>query len=56
MGGVIQFIRSLIILAFLLGATGTLVEITGLVGAEAAKAHTHGGISFKRMNQQLIRK
>lgn len=37
MNGVVQFIRSLIFLAFVLGAAGTLVEATGIVGREAAK-------------------
>ena len=40
--------------ALLMGAAGTLVEATGIVGREAAKAHQHGGIKFKWLNQQLI--
>jgi len=52
--GVVQFIRSLIFVAVALGAAGTLVEATGIVGREAAKAHQHGGISFKWLNQQLV--
>ena len=35
--GVVQFIRSLVLVAIVLGAAGTLVEATGLVGREAAK-------------------
>lgn len=54
MNGVIQFLRSLVMLAFFLGAAGTLVEATGCVGREAAKAHQRGGISFKWLNQQLV--
>lgn len=54
--GVVQFIRSLIFLALLLGAAGTLVETTGFIGIEAVKAHQHGGISLKKLNQQLIGK
>lgn len=38
----------------MLGAAGTLVEATGIVGREAAKAHQHGGISFKWLNRQLV--
>jgi len=52
--GVVNFIRSLIFVAIALGAAGTLVEATGIVGREAAKAHQHGGISFKWLNQQLV--
>ncbi len=54
MGGVVQFVRSVFLLAIALGIAGTLVEATGLVGREAAKAHQHGGISFKWLNQQLV--
>jgi len=53
MNGVIQFIKSVLVLAFLLGAAGTLVEATGCVGQEAAKAHQHGGVSFRWLNDQL---
>lgn len=53
MMGVVQFIRSLILVALLLGAAGTLIEATGIVGREAAKAHQHGGMSFRWLNQQL---
>lgn len=52
--GVVQFIRSLIFVAIALGAAGTLVEATGIVGREAAKAHQHGGMSFKWLNHQLV--
>ena len=54
MMGVVQSVRSLILVALLLGAAGTLVEATGIVGREAAKAHQHGGISFRWLNQQLV--
>lgn len=54
MFGVVQFIRSLVLIAFMLGAAGTLVEMTGLVGREAVRAHQRGGISFKWLNQQLM--
>ncbi len=54
MGGVVQFVRSVFLLAIALGIAGTLVEATGLVGREAAKAHQHGGMSFKWLNQQLV--
>jgi hypothetical protein len=56
MNGTVQFIRSLILVALLLGTAGTLVEATGFVGKEAAKAHQHGGISFRSLNRQLIGK
>ena len=56
MNGVVQFIRSLVFIAIMLGAAGTLVEATGIIGREAAKAHQHGGMSFKWLNQQLIEK
>lgn len=52
--GVVQFIRSIFILAVALGCAGTLLEATGCVGREAAIAHQRGGIKFKWMNQQLI--
>lgn len=55
MNGVIQFIRSLILIAIMLSAAGTLVEATGLIGREAVKAHQHGGMSFKWLNRQLVR-
>ena len=54
MYGVIQFIRSLLLVAVMLGAAGTLVEATGIVGREAAKAHQHGGMSFRWLNRQLV--
>ncbi len=54
MYGVVQFIRSILILAIALGVAGTLVEATGCVGHEAAKAHQRGGISFKWLNQNLV--
>lgn len=54
MMGVVQFIRSLLLVAVMLGAAGTLVEATGIVGREAAKAHQHGGMSFRWLNQQLV--
>ena len=54
MNGVAQFIRSIFFLAIALGTAGTLVEATGCVGREAAKAHQRGGISFKWLNQQLV--
>ena len=37
MNGVVQFIQSLVFVAIMMGAAGTLVEATGLVGREAAK-------------------
>ncbi|OFZ31024.1 MAG: hypothetical protein A2622_00005 [Bdellovibrionales bacterium RIFCSPHIGHO2_01_FULL_40_29] len=52
--GVVQFIRTLIFVAIALGTAGTLVEATGIVGREAVKAHQHGGMSFKWLNQQLV--
>lgn len=54
MYGVVQFLRNLVMLALMLGAAGTLVEATGIIGREAAKAHQHGGIKFKWLNQQLV--
>ena len=54
MYGVVQFMRSLVMVALLLGAAGTLVEATGIVGREAARAHQRGGIKFKWINQQLV--
>ncbi len=56
MFGVVQFLRSLIMAALLLGAAGTLVEATGIMGKEAVKAHQRGGIKFKWLNQQLVGK
>ncbi|HWU43600.1 MAG TPA: hypothetical protein VN132_09190 [Bdellovibrio sp.] len=54
MSGVVQFMRGLVMAALLLGAAGTLVETTGIVGREAAKAHQRGGIKFTWLNQQLV--
>jgi hypothetical protein len=54
MGGVVQFVRSVVLFAIALNIAGTLVEATGCVGREAAKAHQRGGISFKWLNQQLV--
>jgi len=54
MSGVVQFIRSLVLVAIMLGAAGTLVEATGCVGREAAKAHQHGGISFRWLNNRSL--
>lgn len=54
MGGIIQFIRGAFLLAIALGIAGTLGEATGVMRIEAAKAYRHGGISFKRFNQQLM--
>lgn len=56
MFGVVQFLRSLVMVALLLGAAGTLVEATGIMGREAVKAHQRGGIKFKWLNQQLVGK
>lgn len=56
MNGIVQFIKSIIFLAFMLGAAGTLVEATGFLGKEAVKAHQRGGISLKKLNQQLVGK
>ncbi len=56
MMGVVQFIKSLVLVAIMLGAAGTLVEVTGCVGHEAAKAHQHGGMSFRWLNQQMVGK
>ena len=53
---VVNFIRGLILLAVFLGAAGTLVEATGIVGREAAKAHQHGGVSFRWLNHKLVGK
>lgn len=52
--GVAQFIKGIFLLAIALGMAGTLVEATGFVGREAAKAHQHGGVSLKWLNQQLV--
>lgn len=54
MNAVVQFIRSIVILALILGLAGTLVETTDLAGRAAVKAHQHGGVSFKWLNQQLV--
>lgn len=54
MGGVVQFVRSVFMLAITLGIAGTLVEATGCVGHEAARAHQRGGVSLKWLNHQLV--
>lgn len=54
MFGVVQFIRSVVIFAIVLGMAGTLAEATGCVGREAVIAHRQGGISFRWLNQQLV--
>lgn len=51
MNGVVKFIRTIVVLAFLFGVTGTLVDITGILGRAAVEAHHAGGIKFKRLNQ-----
>lgn len=56
MGGVVQFIRSLIFVALMMGAAGALVEATGCVEREAVKAHQHGCVSFRWLNRQLVGK
>lgn len=56
MGGVVQFIRSLALVAFLLGVTGSIVDVTRLVMNEAVHAHKPGGMSFKKMNSSLVGK
>ena len=56
MNGVVQFIQSLVFVAIIMGAAGTLVEATGCVGREAAKAHQRGGMSFRWLNHQLVGK
>lgn len=54
MNGVVQFMQGLVYVALMMGAAGTLVEATGCVGREAARAYQHGGVSFKWLNQQLV--
>ncbi len=54
MMGIVQFVRSIFLLAIAFGMAGTLVEANGCVGREAARAHLHGGISFLWLNQQLV--
>lgn len=56
MFGVVQFIKSVIMFAIALGLAGTLVEASGCVGREAVKAHQHGGVSFRWINQMLLNK
>jgi hypothetical protein len=53
MSGIISYIRNAILFAIGLAFTGTLLEVTGLVGREAIRAHQHGGISFRWLNRQL---
>jgi len=55
MFGVVQFIKSVIMFAIVLGLAGTLVEASGCVGREAVSAHQHGGVSFRWLNQQLLK-
>lgn len=52
--GVIQFIQSLVFVAILMGAAGTLAEYTDFLGREAVKAHQKGGISFRQLNKDLV--
>ena len=47
MNRVVQFIRSFVLVAIMLGAACALVEATGCVGREATKAYQHGGISSR---------
>jgi len=54
MSGIIQFIKTVIIFAIGLALAGTLAEMTGVMGQEAAKACQHGGVSFHWLNQQLV--
>lgn len=52
--GVVRFVRSVFLLAIMLGIAGTLFETTGCIGKEAVKAHQQGGVSFKWLNHQLV--
>lgn len=52
--GVVQFIRSVILFAIVLGIAGTLVEARGCVGRGAVQAHQHGGVSFRWLNRNLL--
>ena len=56
MFGIVQFVRSVLLLAFALGMAGTLAEATGFVGRGAVRAHQHGGMSFVWLNRQLVGK
>lgn len=47
MGGVVQFFRGLVFLAFVLGAAGALVESTGCLGHEAVKVHQNSKVIFR---------
>lgn len=51
---IVNFIKTIIAVAFILGTSGTLLEATGFMGKEAAKAHRQGGMSLKWLNQQLV--
>ena len=54
MGGIVQFVRSVILFAIGLALVGSLAEMTGVMGKEAAEAGRHGGISFRWLNRQLV--
>lgn len=51
MQSIVNFIKTVITIAFVLGASGALIEATGFVGKEAIKAHLQGGVSLKWLNQ-----
>ena len=53
MGGIVSFIKSVVLLAFIIGVSGNLVECTDIAGCEAAKAHQRGGMGFRWLNDQL---
>ncbi len=53
MSMIVQLIRSVIVLAILLGVLGCLVDFSKLVMSEAAFSHQRGGISFKSLNNLL---
>lgn len=54
MSGPIKFVFTIIWFAIGLGIAGNLIEATGIMGREAAKAHIHGGMSFGWWNRQLV--
>jgi hypothetical protein len=56
MSGVVQFIISTLKIAIFIAIIGDLTTATHIMMNQAAKAHQHRGISFKKINQMLIGK
>lgn len=53
MNGVVQFLRSLVMVALLLGAAGTLVEATGIVAVRPPKLTSEVALGLNGLTNSL---